>query len=349
MEQAWTLSSPERGDDVNPYENNEEDSPTRQQQQQHQSTVLLQDRKPRWKPVIIELTSPRPLPGGKTNLLYYITALAVLPTISGGQGTAVIWLDTDGRFSATRLRQVMLGVISTSSTEENNNRERLVLEALTHVHVFRPQCSLQLIATLDSLPSYLLNATASSSIHRRLGLIVLDSATAFYWQDRFYAETARFEHSDELQARPSRTAEVITRLKRMQKGFDCAILFSTTTNSSISSPSAEYRRVPTAAVEENAAPHEPRSIGPWTAFASFTLRLSRVKVPHFAEHMSLEECLRDRDRRQEAVAKGRFMVGVDHGGIENWTSETKDRLRRQEREGMFQLDIGETVSVWRSL
>jgi Rad51 len=287
--------------------------------------------------VVVELTSSRPV-SGKTNFLYYVTALAVLPVGHGGQGIAVVWLDTDGRFSATRLQQVMLGVLSASAVEESDT-ENLIQEALTHVHVFRPQSSPQLIATLDSLPSYLLDVTAHSSIQRRLGLVVLDSATAFYWQDRFYAETARFEHPDEPRDRPSRTAEVITRLKKVQKGFDCAILFST---SSIA-PSVNKHAPPS--VEGNVAPHEPRSISPWTAFATLTLVLSRLKVPRFAEHMSLEECLGDREKRQEAIAKGSIVAEVDRRVSETWSSSVRIELGRNEAQGSFWVAIAQHVTV----
>ena len=96
---------------------------------------------------------------------------------------------------------------------------------------------------------------------------------------------------------------------------------------------------------EGAAPHEPRSISPWTAFATLTLRMSRAQVPRFASHMSLEECLTDRAKRQEALAKGRFVVEIDHGGAERWTSDVRDALRRLEVEGSFVMSNGTTVAV----
>lgn len=217
--QAPPLSCrPVSDDDEEPYRDGQDEGPTRQ-------STLLPMQISRWKPAIIELTSSRPA-SGKTNLLYYLTALAVLPTNHRGQGTAMVWFDTDGRFSATRLQEVMLGVVSLSITNEDDG-ESVVLDALTHVHVFRPHSSRQLIETLDYLPFYLLDSTAHSSIRRRLGLLVLDSAAAFYWQDRFEAETARFEHPDAPRDKPSRAAEIITRLKKVQDEFDCAIAYST--------------------------------------------------------------------------------------------------------------------------
>jgi Rad51 len=281
----------------------------------------------RWKPVIVELTSVMPA-SGKTSLLYYCAALAVLPRDQGGQGTAVVWFDTDGRFSATRLREVVLGVVGASSNA-NEERESLVQEALAHVHVFRPHSSRQLIDTLDYLPSYLLDATAHLSMHRRLSLLILDSATAFYWQDRYASETARFEHPAQPRDRPSRAAEVITRLKQVQREFDCAIAYST------SSPFKAVNKATHFSAANTDAPLEPRSASAWTRFATLTLSLSRVDVPRFPLHMSLEECLRDREKRQDVVARGKFAAEVDRSGFESWTADVKEAWRNMEAGGSF--------------
>lgn len=287
--------------------------------------------------MVIELSSSRPA-SGKTNLLYYLTAQAVLPTTHGGQGTAVVWFDMDGRFSATRVQEVMLGVVSLSTTNEDDG-EDVVQDALTHVHVFQPQSSQQLIETVDYLPSYLLDATAHSSIRRRLGLLVLDSATAFYWQDRFEAETARFERPNAPRDKPSRAAEIITRLKKVQDEFDCAVAYST------SLPFKAIVKVANLSAADTLAPQEPRSVSPWTAFAGLTLSLSRVEVPRFSSHMSLEECLRDREKRQEAVAKGRFVVEVDRSGSDRWTADVNEGLRRLKAGGSFTFNLGPVVVV----
>lgn len=275
---------------------------------------------------------------GKTNFLYHVTARAVLPSKQGGQGTAVVWFDIDGRFSATRLREVVLGVISSAMVNEDDE-ESLVQEALTHVHVFQPQSSRQLIETLDWLPSYLLDATAHSSIHRRLGLLIIDSATAFYWQDRFSSETARFEQPDKPRTEPSLTAKTITRLKKVQKEFDCTIVYSTS-----SAVSAVRKPAPLSGADTT-APQEPRSTSAWTAFATLTLNLSRVDMPRFDAHMSLEECLRDREKRQDSVAKERFMAEVDRSTIETWTAGLKEGWRKMETGGSFRFSVGTGVTI----
>jgi len=317
---------------------NEEDDGYGQDESPVRQYTTLQLQSSKRKPVIVELTSSLPA-SGKTNFLYSVTARAVLSSEHGGQGTAVVWFDTDGRFSATRLREVVLGVVSSSDSDEQD-RESLVQEALMHVHVFRPQSSRQLIETLDCLSPYLLDATAHSSIRRRLGLLVLDSATAFYWQDRFEAEAARFEHPEKPRDKPSRTVEVVTRLKKMQKEFDCAVMFSTSAHCTTAG-----RHAPIVG-SENAAPQEPRSISPWATFANLTLNMSRVDVPRFAAHMSLQACLRDREKRQEAVVKGSFAAEVDRSGSEMWTAGLKEKWRQLDPGGSFEFSISTSVTLW---
>lgn len=298
---------------------------------------VLQTGVPQWKPVVLELTSSLPA-CGKTNLLYYITALAVLPGSHGGQGRTAVWLDTDGRFSATRLREVALGVISSSPAGEDDTKG-LLGEALSHIHVFRPRSSQQLLDTLDLLPSYLLNPAAHLSIRKRLGLLILDTATAFYWQDRFDSEIARFLHPDKPSDKPSRAAETIKRLKKMQKEFECAVAYSTSSAFAAADKPAHLSALDTA------APEEPRSVSPWTASATLTLILSRLHVPRFSSQMSLEECLRDQGKRQDAVGRGGFVAEVDRSGSETWPASVKEECRRMEAVGSFRFSIGMSLTL----
>jgi hypothetical protein len=304
------------------------------------STLLL-SRSRRWKPVVVELTSTLPA-SGKTNLLYLVTALAVLPRHHGGRGTTVVWFDLDGRLSARRLREVMYGVVPTSaSSQDGNQKSAIAAEALRHVHVFRPQSSSQLMATLDSLPSYLLHAGTHSSMNRCVSLLILDPASAFYWQDRFDQETARLEYLHNAgNHQVSRTAAIIAKLKTLQKEFNCAVALSTASAMSTlakPAPAASCNR-------DSAGPAEPRSTSPWTAFATITLILSRDRVPRFTADMTLSECLRDQPQRQKAVAQGRFLVDLDRGGSEGWSNKIGDAIRRMRGGGSFALRIG-TMSV----
>ncbi len=327
-------SSPQPGDDLDRHARDEDPAPR---------STLLQSQGSRWKPAVLELTSSLPA-SGKTSLLYLIAARSVLPGDHGGQGTAVVWFDADGRFSAMRLREVILDAVSSSTTNEgtitgDRDTESLVQEALTHVHVLRPQSSIQLVATLDSLPSYLFDVTAHSSLSRRLGLLVLDSASAFYWQDRYHSETARFKHPDQPRDGPSRTAEVIMGLRNFQREFDCAIAYST------SSAFTTMNKPALLSTADSAAPHESRSASAWNRFASLTLNLSRASVARFPSHMPLEQCLLDQEKRQDAVTKADFVAEVDRSGTETWTANVKEVWRAMEAGGDFRFGFGPTVTV----
>ena len=295
---------------------------------------------------MIELTSPKS-DFGKTHLLYYLTVLAILPTTYGGKESAVVWIDSDARFSVMRVREILLHFLGKQAPFlELSQMQSVVKDALQHLHVFRPQSSHQLIATLAILSGYLLDLKAHRSASRALKAIVLDSATAFYWQDRYAAELERLE-AGPISARrvtPSstKTAEAIKILKGLQKEFDCMVIFSTSPTSAPSSflsrPGA-ITATPRPQQQGAPTPQEPARTSPWTQYAVMTLLLARVPVPQFALHMSLEDCLRDREDRCVAVSKGRFIVTLDWSNSDTWGNEVRDALAKMEGKGSFAMNI----------
>ena len=292
---------------------------------------------PKPKPAIIQVTS-HDSAAGKSNLLYLLTIFAVLPIEHNGTGQTVVWLDSDGRFSATRLHQSLSTHLSTHQTSPPTRAEKdlICAEALRHVHVFRPQSTAQLIATLASLQDYLLTLQNHFSSTRSLGLLVLDSATAFYWQDRFDAEMARLEaigsESTVATDTPSKTAQMIAHLKRLQKIFDCGIVFTTNTSTIKSTGST---------VTPPNQPAETTRMSAWSAFATLQLTISRVPVPQFAAQMELDECKRDQPNRLDAVQTGRFNVDLDRTHGETWPGHVKDATGRLDGRGRFGLRITE--------
>lgn len=304
--------------------------------------------KDRTRPSIVQLTD-KTSAGGKTSLCYLITTLAVLPQEYNGKAHGVVWLDTDGRFSAERLQSVLMHHLSKTFPELSSYESNAIChEALRHVHLFRPQSSSQLVATLVYLPGYLLGTDGSSthfSASRSLSLIVLDSATAFYWQDRFEAEVARYEAlgTDEhagtrSPSRLSRTAEVIAELRRLQKLFDCTILFTSTPHEKSSTVNAPTHT----AITTNDGwrlPQEAPRVSPWVAFATLTLSVSQDEVRQFAAQLSLDECQTDQPNRLAAVAKGRSIVSVDWRTSHTWASGVRDVLNRLDGQGSFAMRI----------
>jgi hypothetical protein len=219
-----------------------------------------------------------------------------------------VYIDADGRFSARRLAQILERHIKSSSPEQatptDEQVQTAITEALNHIYVFRPHSSSQLLSTVLGLSEFLLDGHRHQSIHRPLGLIVLDGATAFYWQDRFDSVAARLEapHLRYDSEAPSTTAQIIAGFKTLQQRFECAVAFSTVYPSS--PPQQPKSGAPAAS-----GPNE-SAISPWTNYAVLTMSLSRVAIPQFASPMDMDACLRDREKRLEAVKKGKFVASV---------------------------------------
>jgi len=309
------------------------------------------------KPAAIEITSRKSC-SGKTTLCYYLAALSSLPKSHGGKESMVIYINTEGRFSATRLFQILGHYFSThtnnlppNTTLTQDAVQATAREAMNHILTFRPQSSSQLLSILDSLPTFLLDRTRHSSIYRPLGLIILDSATSFYWQDRYDRDMARLQSKTPglvESTSPSRTAQIIERLKALQVRFECTVVFSTTTTtpptltSSHAPPQVQVQGQAQTQTTPS-APQQGPGISPWTAYATLTMTLSRTRVPQFAPQMSMDECLRDAEKRFDAVKNARFVASVElkpSQTREKATAEGAGRGGRQQAGG-FAFRIGE--------
>jgi DNA-repair protein XRCC2 len=145
---------------------------------------------------VIEIQGPAA--SGKTHLLYHLIITCILPSFHasshiGGWEKRAIVFDTDGTFHVRRLRTLLLArldrLLHLNSNEENAALviEELVDEALQKVHIFHPNSSAQLAATLTYLPVY-------QTVHFRdvgIGFLCVDSISSFYWPDRFTDEQMR--------------------------------------------------------------------------------------------------------------------------------------------------------------
>lgn len=298
---------------------------------------------------VIEVTSQASA-AGKSTLLYCLAAKALLPFENGGKASVVTWFDTDGRFSASRLHQIMLQLVKKSSA---SSAESIALDALQYLYIFKPSTSTQLIDQLTSLPDRLLER--GWDLRRPMSLLILDSATAFQHQDRFDAEMMRLEAGADYASRPkspSRTSRIIAGLRIVQARFECTIAFSTQSTS----PTQPQQTGTTGnrhgdSPAQQSAPHPPLppqnapTISPWTAFATLTLTTSRLPVSRFAPAMSLEECLRDRDKRQQAVAQGKFSVNVDWSSSERWPVGVREAVGTLDGKGRVGMVIREGEEV----
>lgn len=282
---------------------------------------------------VLEISSPSS-GAGKSQLLYYMAAKAVLPFSHhgirlDGCGSAVVLLDTDARFDAARLRAVASGVVQWKRNRAEDERDLalehadfgldcLLQDALQHVHVFRPQSSSALLATLQNLDAYLLDLTRHRSAARPLHAILLDSASAFFWQDRLRDEVARTEEigcpsaeieRDRQQQRSFHLAvlyrELVEELLRLQARFDCVVIYTTWGVS----PAYNHQGLP------SFKPHLP---GLWKTFPVLRVVVQRDSVQAFGPETTVADAERDAFTRQTVVLQGKFSVWVDPWGQEDW-------------------------------
>ena len=276
------------------------------------------------KPSVLEITSEEP-GAGKTHLLYLLAAIAVLPrshaglALNGMHSTIVV-LDTDNRFCVQRLVQIMRHYIERQCKNHPDNisanpnetskpsldeatTSYLISTSLQHIHIFRPQSLPSLLANLSSLPTYLLTPTDHHSSPRSLHSILLDSATAFYWNHRAAEETI---------SQPQPTyPHLIHTLHDLALRFSCPIIATTTSPFALSASSAAEAGVGFRPPASRQRPFMPRS---WSEFVGVRLVVARAAVPRFALGLSVEEALVERGVRQREVGKGRFVAVVAGAG-----------------------------------
>jgi hypothetical protein len=264
---------------------------------------------------------------GKTTLLYLIATLATLPnSVNGlelsGKNSAVVVIDTDDRFDVSRLSSIMKNHIKHCSsihvgdqdphgdgleaTQEPNpgtsisspsdaEIESLIHTSLRHVHIFRPQSFSSLVATLESLPAYLLGPSTHHSRSRPLHSIILDSTSAFYWQFRAEEEIQRVlaldnDPSNSKLNRSSNYTSLMRQIQSLSVRFECPVIATTW---KLSSPS--------------------RGDGPYLnptfpTLPTLRLEVQRVSTRPFGPRMSVEQAESLRKMREEAVTKHQFRV-----------------------------------------
>ncbi|OOQ84540.1 rad51 family DNA repair protein [Penicillium brasilianum] len=324
------------------------------------SNVLFSSSAPRNKrpSPVVEISSS--LSGaGKTQLLYYMAARAILPRTYGGVSiggldAAVVWMDADDRFDVYRLQNVATGILRRareSTDDETLDQDsglfsdaqltEILSSVLQHVHVFRPQSSSALLATLCTLDDYLYDLSRHHSASRPLHMLVIDSATAFFWQDKLRDEVARtqeigrprpeFDQKREMKQifhLSDLYAQIVNELKRLQGQFGCAVVYTTTVSSGRppasstggqSGPLGPYDRPPS-----QTPSLRPALPAPWGTFPVLRLVVHRDAVRPFPPAMSAHDARRDAPMRQRVVAQGKFSAWVNAWGREEWPRRVVD-------------------------
>lgn len=320
--------------------------PTRQQQQVHHAPWSTQHQAPpppREKPLpIIEITGAIAC-SGKTQLLYYLISLSLLPaefndmSISG-KNSSVVLLDLSSKFSVSRLYDVMQHhVSSVCSTMSPRPLEQevsaLISDSLTHLHVFRPQSSSSVLATLSSLSSYLLaQPSAHFSTNRPLGLLAINDLSSFLWQDRLDADEEAGV-SNNVYAEKANSSLLLQRyhtlvslLRDIQSRFSCTIVATNWGLSPVTSM-AGHRAL------------RPNLPSVWNSFCTVKVAVERDRVKKFGPGMSAEEALKEGPQRWEAVEKSGFSGWVNWWDSEGWREELKEGLKALDMGGSFSFRV----------
>lgn len=299
---------------------------------------------------------------GKSQLLYYLTARAVLPREYGnipigGKGSAMVFIDADDRFDVYRLQMVARGIvqqaresIDTTKTDDGSSAkipddelETMISSALKHVHVFRPQSSSALLATLASLDAYLYDISRHYSASCPLQMIAIDSATAFIWQDKLRDSLARAEdvgrsreENDKLRELKQSFhfidlyAEIITELKRLQALFGCTVVYTTTVTGFRPKNIKDDQIGPLGPYDtpvSRTPALQPALPAPWGEFPLLRLVVQRDAVRSFPPAMSAHDARRDAPMRQSAVRHGKFSAYVNAWRQEEWPRRVAEGLR----------------------
>ncbi|KAL1951673.1 hypothetical protein VTO73DRAFT_822 [Trametes versicolor] len=147
---------------------------------------------------VVEIQGPAA--AGKTHFVYHMLLECLLPdrwldTELGGWGKAAVLIDTDGNFSIQRLHELLVSRLRRFLGDEDPtdvttpSMEDLATQFLQNLHVFRPTSSAQLAITLLHLPNY--HASEPRLQNKEIGLLAIDSMSAFYWRDRYTLEQLR--------------------------------------------------------------------------------------------------------------------------------------------------------------
>ena len=138
---------------------------------------------------------------GKTQVLIHLIANCILPrtwegVMLNGRGVGVVFVDTDYHFSMIRLVEVLEHRITSCTsrqglhvTQTAREIKVLIKNCLSRMIVARCNCSVELLATVESLGDVFSNKP-------EICVLLIDSISAFYWLDKLNAETAHMNRRD---------------------------------------------------------------------------------------------------------------------------------------------------------
>lgn len=279
---------------------------------------------------------------GKTHLLYCVAASCTLPVGRGGKGAAVVVFDNDGRFDALRLARIMKSRIRSCGVEVTEVEvEDIARDALRHVHIYRPQSSGSMIEMLEAVPEYLMEFGSHYSADRSLRAILVDSMSAFYWQDRM-AES--IPGGEELGFQETYQA-IVHHLKKASAAFGAFIVVTNWglhlkdrnrgTSGSPGAISAGAGPEPTpSGGNEHVQMFRSHLPQPWTKFVDVNFVVERDVIAPFSRGASVVEALSRNEAREKQVNKNGFTGWVSFQDLE---PDAQNALKG--KDGMFHYSI----------
>lgn len=276
-------------------------------------------------PPVIEISSPT-TNAGKTQFCYYAIAATVTPPQLGGKGEIAVVLDTDSKFDVERLADVISGYLKASNTTDTEqpeskstnlaNAKSVVATCLSLVYIIKPQNLRSLANTIKGLPDRMLNRR-SEILEQAVGLVLIDSVSSFYWQERWASELSIHGSNEPgnvgVESEISLdNAALLSGLRSLRTIFECPIVLTTW---SLPLPSATSRL-------------RARSLLPLTLRQLVSLHLTLVReepVP-FRRELDLRRLLQDREARAEALLEGRhsyFINPLEHEGGQDGANSSR--------------------------
>lgn len=164
-----------------------------------------------------------PAASGKSHLLYYMLMNCILSPKLQGWGKLAVLVDADRKFDVHRFDRLLRSRVKRLLPLDSSDAEVAITTALDLLHVFQPTSSHQLTATVQHLPMYL----STNLPEAELGVLAVDSITAFYWSDRFFCEQARLANRSSAPVRPKNSLnQVFVALETLARSHGPLILLS---------------------------------------------------------------------------------------------------------------------------
>ncbi|KAL8933008.1 MAG: hypothetical protein Q9216_006565 [Gyalolechia sp. 2 TL-2023] len=279
---------------------------------------------------VLELVGVSPC-SGKTQLLSHLIGLTLLPSEYGGiklggENSAVLLFDLGSSISVLRLQSIMANHVQScvGKSSESVSLQRVVnfvQSSLEHLHLFRPQSSLSLLATFSNLESYIFNTASHFSANRQVGLIVLHHVDAFLWQDRLDDAEDPTNGGDNFRKSSvisDRFRDLAAQLGRLHAKFDCLVIATSSALSTMVYVRTNGLIVPIL------RSHLPNA---WKSFVTLRLLIQRDSVRKFPLGVSAEEAAREADQRREVVERCLFSARLDWSESDDWREETRNAVK----------------------